>query len=239
MCGRYHLSFKKRLEIDEFLAIVDSGNYRAPGRQGELEFANYNVAPTSLMPVCRVSDEGKRVLDSMYWWLNKWPIKEGDKPNFKYSTFNARDDKLKTSKLWRSLIEDPSKRCIVPMNGYYEFSGGKGNKTPNYFYPTDDHFFGVAGIWSPYSPFKDTKSFAIITTKPNSVQEPIHDRMPVILHPTEFDDWLNPDNSLEYIMEMMKPYPEDAMATHVVSKDVNSTRNKIDAPYLIEPTQLF
>jgi putative SOS response-associated peptidase YedK len=205
MCGRYHLSYKKRLEIDEFLAIVDRGNYRAPGKQGELEFANYNVAPTSVMPVCRVNDEGKRVLDSMYWWYMKWLSKDG-KPNYKYSTFNTRDDRILDSKMWGKDFKEKQIRCIVPMNGFYEFTGAKGSKSAHYFYPKSTNFWGAV--------------------------EKAHDRMPAFLHPSEFEDWLNPEHSAEYLLDMLKPYPVDDMETYIASPKVSNSRN--NGPELLD-----
>ncbi|MEQ8578560.1 MAG: SOS response-associated peptidase [Balneola sp.] len=236
MCGRYHLSYKKRLEIDEFLAIVDRGDYRAPGKQGELEFGNYNVAPTSVMPVCRVNEEGKRVLDSMYWWYMKWLPKDG-KPNYKYSTFNTRDDRILDSKMWGKDFKEKQIRCIVPMNGFYEFTGAKGSKSAHYFYPKSTNFWGAAGIYSKVSPNEGMSSFSIITTDPNSMVEKAHDRMPAFLHPSEFEDWLNPEHSAEYLLDMLKPYPVDDMETYIASDKVSNSRN--NGPELLEPSTLF
>jgi putative SOS response-associated peptidase YedK len=166
----------------------------------------------------------------------KWPTKDG-KPNFKYSTFNARADKLQSSNLWKSVISDPSARCIIPLSGYYEFSGPKGNKTPHYFHPTGQKFFAAAGLYSKISPNEGMNSFTIITTNPNDVQEPVHDRMPALLLPDEFDDWLNPGHSTDYIMEMLRPYPNDGMNQYIVSKEVNNAKN--NHPGLIEKADLF
>ncbi|WP_409028939.1 SOS response-associated peptidase [Gracilimonas sediminicola] len=242
MCGRATLTFETLQDIDSFLNSIDSGELPSllsgNANIDGYEYANFNAPPTSILPVCYLNEEGKRMLEPMYWWFMKWKTKDG-KPNFKYSTFNARADSLLKSNLWKGVISDSTKRCIVPLSGYYEFSGSKGNKTPHYFYPTDQKYFAAAGLYSEISPNEGMKSFTIITTEPNDVQEPIHDRMPAFLRKEEFADWLNPEHSADYVLDMIKPYPNDAMKTHVVSKDVNSTRNRVNEPYLTEKAELF
>ncbi len=235
MCGRATLTFEKQMELEDFLNAVDSGQLPSL-LDSHGGYHNYNAPPTSVLPVCYKGDDGQRIIDPAYWWFMKWPTKDG-KTNFKYSTFNARADKLLSSNLWKSVISDPSARCIIPLSGYYEFSGPKGNKTPYYFHPTGQKFFAAAGLYSKISPNEGMNSFTIITTKPNDVQEPVHDRMPALLLPDEFDDWLNPGHSTDYIMEMLRPYPNDGMNQYIVSKEVNNAKN--NHPGLIEKADLF
>lgn len=235
MCGRATLSFDQLQELNSFLNAIDSGELPSL-LDSEGGYHNFNAPPTSVLPGCYLAEDGQRTLEPMYWWFMKWKPKDG-KPNFKYSTFNARADSLLKSNLWKSVISDPSSRCIIPLSGYYEFSGPKGNKTPHYFYPKGQKFFAAAGLYSTISPNEGMKSFTIITTNPNQVQEPIHDRMPALLLDDEINDWLNPSNSTEYVMDLIKPYPDDAMETHIVSKQVNSTKN--NHPGLLEKTDFF
>lgn len=87
---------------------------------------------------------------------------------------------------------------------------------------------GFAGIYSDLAPDDKSvdRSYSIITTSPNSLMENIHDRMPVILHPKEFDDWLNPKNKdADYLTDFLRPYPDDALAEHIVSKALGNVRN--------------
>jgi putative SOS response-associated peptidase YedK len=227
--------FEEQQEIEDFLNAVDGGQLPSL-LNSDGGYHNYNAPPTAVLPVSYRGEKDQRILEPMYWWFMKWPTKTG-KPNFKYSTFNARVDTLQSSKLWKSVISDPSARCIIPLSGYYEFTGPKGNKTPHYFHPADQSFFAAAGLWSPISPNDGMKSFTIITTDPNDVQEPVHDRMPALLLPEEFDDWLNPDHSTEYILDMINPYPNDAMDHYIASKEANSTKNNHAG--LIEKADLF
>lgn len=235
MCGRATLTFGQKRELTDFLAATASDQLSSI-LDSDGGYRNYNAPPTSTLPGCFLAEDGQRTLEPMYWWFMKWKPKEG-KPNFSYNTFNARADKLLTSNLWKSVISDPFSRCIIPLSGYYEFSGPKGDKTPHYFHPTRHPFFAVAGLYSPISPHTGMSSFTIITTEPNDVQKPVHDRMPALLLPEEIGDWLHPDHSTEYIMDMIRPYPNDAMDSIRVSKQVNNTINNHDG--LIQKVDLF
>jgi len=131
-------------------------------------------------------------------------------------------------------------RCIVPASGFYEWTGKKGNKIPHYIYPTMDKFMGFAGIFSDLAPEdKNSKrSYSIITTSPNKVMENFHERMPVILHPEEFNDWLNPDNNNpDFLTDYLRPYPDDAITEHIVSKFVGNVQNNSEE--LIQKVELF
>ncbi|MCH2449855.1 MAG: SOS response-associated peptidase [Gracilimonas sp.] len=235
MCGRYVI-YQELDEINDFLNSIDSGKYRAPGKQGEFYFSpNYNVAPTNIMPVAFTNEEGKRILEPMHWGFMGWKPKEGDRP---FLPINTRDDKVMKSRMWKGPFQH--KRCIVPANGFYEWTGSKGNKTPHYIYPTQGKLMGFAGIYNDLAPEdKDADfSYSIITTSPNKVMEDIHDRMPVILHPEEFDDWLNPENDdPNYLKEFLEPYPDDGIEEHIVSKAVGKVQN--NGPGLIEKADLF
>ncbi|MDR9366214.1 MAG: SOS response-associated peptidase family protein, partial [Balneolaceae bacterium] len=96
------------------------------------------------------------------------------------------------------------------------------------------------GIYSDLAPEDKSakRSYSIITTSPNKIMENIHDRMPVILHPEEFNDWLNPNNKdAEYLTDFLRPYPDDAISEYVVSKAVNNVRN--NGEELIHKAELF
>lgn len=225
MCGRYVL-YEEMDEIDHFLGVME--------REGEYQ-PNYNVAPTNVMPVAFTSQNGKRVLESMHWGFMGWKPK-GDKSPF--LPINTRDDSVTKKPMWNKAFIQ--RRCIIPANGFYEWAGSKGNKTPHYIHPAADKLMGFAGIYSELAPDQSgaEKSYSIITTFPNKVMENIHDRMPVILHPSEFNDWLNPQNQdTQFLKDFLKPYPDDAIEEHMVSKAVGNVRNNV--PGLIEKADLF
>ncbi len=235
MCGRYTL-IKNLKEIHEFLNVADRGKYQRTGKQESGAYRpNYNVAPTHVMPVACANEDGHRELEPMYWGFMGWKPKPGTKP---FLPINTRDDSIIEKPMWTKAFTH--KRCIVPASGFYEWSGKKGNKTPHYMYPSTQTLFGFAGIYSNLAPEESTvgRSYSIITTSPNKLMENIHDRMPVILHPSEFDDWLNPDHQdPKFLSDFLQPYPDDAMKEHIVSKAVGDVRNNEKG--LIQKADLF
>ncbi len=224
MCGRYTLH-KDIKDIEEFLRIMDNFGEFQP---------NFNVAPTQQMPVCYTDENGKRILEPMHWGFMGWKPKPGTKGFF---PINTRDDSLMTKPMWTKALTQ--RRCILPANGFYEWAGSKGNKTPHYMTPKEEPLFGFAGIFSDLAPEGTTnRSYSIITTSPNKLMENIHDRMPAILHPEEFSEWLNPVNEdPAYLQEFLKPYPEDAMQEYIVSNACGNVRN--NDPTLIQKAELF
>ncbi|MFV1883353.1 MAG: SOS response-associated peptidase [Balneola sp.] len=223
MCGRYALTIEEQQELEEFLNAIDKGIVAS---------SNFNVAPTHQMPVALIDENGDRVLKKLHWGFMGWKPKEGQKP---FSPINTRDDSLVSKPMWNRAFN--SNRCIVPMNGFYEWTGSKGNKTPHYIYPKEGKFLAAAGIFSKLSPVEGLMSYSIITTSPNSLMENIHDRMPAFLHPSEFDDWLNPDKEEPVLLDMLQPFPDDSLSEHIVSKEVGNVKN--NHPGLINPATLF
>lgn len=227
MCGRYVL-VKKTEELREYLGADEPVQV-----SGKTE--NYNVSPTDVMPVAYTTEHGNRKIEYFHWGFMGWKPKSGAKP---FLPINTRDDSVASKPMWKGAVT--KNRCIVPANGFYEWSGKKGNKTPYYIYLSNEKYMGFAGIFSDLAPEESgaKKSYSIITTSPNSMMENIHDRMPVILRPEEFDDWLNPDHTdPDYLMDFLRPYPDDAMAHHIVSKAVGNVRNNY--PGLIRKADLF
>ncbi len=223
MCGRYALTIEEQQELEEFLNAVDNGI--TPSK-------NYNVAPSHKMPVAILDENGNRMLETLYWGFMGWRPKDGQKP---FTPINTRDDSIASKPMWNRAFN--SNRCIIPMNGFYEWTGTGKNKVPHFIYPTEGTFLAAAGIFSNISPVEGVKSYSVITTRPNSLMENIHDRMPAFLHPTEFDDWLNPNNEQALLLDMLEPYPDDALSEHIVTKDVGRVQNNY--PALIEKASLF
>ena len=221
MCGRYAL-FEQLDEIDHFLGILD--------RTGEIT-PNYNVVPTHTMPVV-VNSAGRPEMEMMHWGFMGLKPKPGERP---FLPVNTRAESISSKAMWKkSLLQ---RRCLVPMNGFYEWAGSKSNKTPFYIHGTNEPFLVAAGIYSELSPIDGSRSFSVITTSPNKVMENIHDRMPAFLHPSEFADWLKSDHSEEYLSDLLRPYPDDAIEAYRVSKDVGNVRN--NHPGLVVKADLF
>lgn len=221
MCGRYTIK-PSMDEIEAFLnaSAINYGHYHP----------SFNAAPAQNLPVAYKNEEEECVIESMNWGFIGWQPKAGERP---FSIINTRDDKIPDKPMWYKAVS--SRRCIVPISGFYEWKGPKGKKTPYYIYSASGPMLGLAGIYSNISPYEDRpiKTYSIITTSPNSMMKDIHNRMPAILHPTEFDDWLNPDvNNASLLLDLIRPYPDDALTFHEVGRAVGNVRN--DNPELIE-----
>ena len=227
MCGRYALSATTAQLIEHF-QLLSCPEYGA----------RYNIAPQSHIPIIRYKPDFGQVGQLVKWGLIPAWAKDasiGNKLN------NARGETVTQKPSFRSSFA--KHRCPIPANGFYEWMAitvdGKVRKQPNYIHPTNpEDFFAFAGLlaaWKP--PEGDTVvSTCIITTGPNEVMAPIHDRMPVILQPELFDAWLDPSNkNIEELETMLLPCQSDQMHAYPVSRSIN--RGNVDGPACIEPME--
>lgn len=217
MCGRYELHHSPA-------AITLAFGVDAP-----IAFAltaRYNVAPTQLVPIIRLDDQGRRIIAIAKWgFVPRWAKEPGRQP------INARAETVATSGLFRDAFKRT--RCIVPVSGFYEWKARpSGPKIPHRITLATDEPYGLAGIWSRWTkPDGETlDTFAIITTTANELVAQVHDRMPVILEPAAYGRWLDPR---EDPRDLLAPFDARRMRTHLVSTKVNAVKN--DGPELIEP----
>lgn len=197
--------------------------------------ARYNIAPMQPSPVVAVVDD-KKNLGYMRWGLvPAWAKDE----KMAARMINARSETVAEKPSFRKPFK--SQRCLVPATGYYEWKElpesrpTKKVKVPMYFTINDGELFSFAGLWDRWQRFdgKEVISFTIITTEPNDLSAPIHNRMPVILNQEDEESWLDPTNEdTEQLTAMLRPYDSDKMSVYPVSKFVNSPRN--DSPKCIE-----
>lgn len=190
----------------------------------------YNIAPGMLQPIITRNSPNKATL--MKWGLVPFWAKD---PKIGYKMINARAEGIADKPAFRKPLR--TQRCIVPATGFYEWKKlDDKKKQPYYFFIKDEEMFGFAGlydIWKDVSG-KEFYTYTIITTTPNELMTPIHDRMPVILPKDAEDLWLDPDiNDPQPLAAMLKPYPSEKMEKYPVSTDVGNTRN--DSPNLIQP----
>ena len=218
MCGRYYRSFDLQ-SIAELLRAEATGD--------PLAYAPaYNIAPTTTQPVLRQSrDNSTRELVPMRWGLLGYRS-DGFEP--RRSTFNARSENLQRSTLWRQPLH--RRRCIIPMSGYYEWR--KADKQPFRFtYGFGDRAFGVAGLWDAWAGWAAPdggwlQSFTIITCDPNHVAEQVHDRMPAILAPTDYDEWLDRRETNRPPVHLLRPCDDAALSMHPAHPKVGNVRNQ-------------
>jgi putative SOS response-associated peptidase YedK len=129
------------------------------------------------------------------------------------------------------------RRCLVPADGFYEWKTlDPKTKQPMYFHRQDDGLFAFAGLWERWRPDPEAEpvdTFTIITTTPNPIMAPIHDRMPVILDSADYARWLDRDTSGQSLAELLRPYGDSTFQADPVSTAVNSPRH--DAPDCVAP----
>ena len=191
----------------------------------------YNVAPSQVVPVVVLKDADRTLQIQRFRLIPAWS-KEGPP---KYATFNARAEDIEQKATYRRPFQ--RQRCLVPADGFYEWKQEGKSKIPMHIRLRDGGLFAFAGVydrWTHPETGDPIGSFALITTRPNDLIRPIHNRMPVILAPEAEDIWLDPDcTDVELLKSLLRPYPPDAMEAYPVSPAVNRPAN--DSPALIEP----
>lgn len=195
---------------------------------------SYNVAPTQDVYTVLESG-GVRRVESLRWGLvPRWAkdLKVGSR------MINARAETLATKGAFSRAFE--RRRCIVPADAFYEWKAvpGQKKKQPYLIGRADGEPLAFAGLWAvwrnPADPDETVHSCTIITGEPNATVRPIHDRMPIILPPTRWDTWLDPDqHDLDLLGRLLVPAPASIIRVHPVStlvNDVNNTGAELAAP---------
>jgi putative SOS response-associated peptidase YedK len=224
MCGRYVIKTLWQTLVDAFEAVSET--------MPEL-FARYNVAPTQPVPVIRRGDDGRRHLDMLRWGLIPFWARD---PKALPQMINARAETAALSPAFR----DPFRRsrCLMPADGFYEWqkSGGK-TKQPFYIRRKDEAPFAFAAIWDTWQEGDAPmiESCALLTTEPNELMKPIHDRMPVIVQPKDYNRWLDTAVPAADVADSLAPYAAMSPAGYPVSTAVNNPRN--DGAELIRPAE--
>jgi len=128
------------------------------------------------------------------------------------------------------------RRCLVPADRFYEWKREGGRKQPVYIRMNEGEPFAVAGLWERWESQdgQEIESCNLLTTEPNDLLAPIHNRMPVILDPKDYEEWLDPDiQDVTRLKPLLRPYPPDEMTWYPVNLRVNNPRN--DDSLCIEP----
>ncbi|KHO23427.1 bacteriophage protein [Mycolicibacterium setense] len=239
MCGRFAVTTDPALLAQKIQALDESAAKDAPP-------TNYNVAPTTTISSVvkrhtEPDDESTRRVRSMRWGLIPPWVKtaEGGGPDTKGPLLiNARADKVTSSPAFRNSAKN--KRCLIPMDGWYEWKGQKGEKTPYYMYGADGELLFMAGLWTTWRPQGAPRdappllSCTIITTDAAGPLAEIHDRMPLTISAPDWDRWMDPDAPIDE--GLLRGHGDlDRIAVREVSRLVNSVRN--NGPELIEPAE--
>ena len=194
---------------------------------------SHNIAPDRGDILAVVKSEAGNEGRLMYWPLIPAFAK---RMKLEYSTSNATAERVLQSSVYKRLVN--KRRCLIPINGFYEWKGTKPPRTPYYVYLKSEEPFALAGLWDAWKKPDGSllESFTIITTEPNELMRPIHRRMPVILCREDEGDWLDCNaNAFDKVQSLLKPFPSDLMAAHEISKRVNNP--KYDAPDCSAPLE--
>lgn len=220
MCGRFSL-FADGEEVAAALGLA-APPFLAP---------RYNVAPTQPVAAVRLkAGSAERELTHFYWGLIPGWAKD---PSLASRMINARAETVADKPAFRAAFK--YRRCLIPASGFYEWRKLDGQKQPMHIQPADAPLFALAGLWEHWvSPDgSEIDSCAILTTDANERVRPIHDRMPVILLPEDYDTWLDPHAPPVVLRSLLKPYPPERLTAVAVGPLVNSPRN--DSAELIRP----
>ncbi|MEA3553209.1 MAG: SOS response-associated peptidase [Campylobacterota bacterium] len=177
----------------------------------------YNIAPTTYIPI---------LLDTKVYSYGHFGLIPSWARDNKSININARCETLFEKKSFRESFK--SKRCLIPINGWYEWKKDGELKTPHFIKPSKSNSFVCAGLYDHWYDNKSGKtilSVALITTQPNSVVESIHDRMPVILDKKDYKIWLDKNSTLEELNKLFKLYPDENIVIDEVSTFVNKVSN--------------
>jgi putative SOS response-associated peptidase YedK len=221
MCGRFTLTIDPA-DLQEVF-----GGYTFPPR-----FApRFNIAPSQ--PILAIPNDGKSTADFFVWGLIPSWTKD---PSMGNRLINARGETIAEKPSFRGAFK--YKRCLILADGFYEWKSQPGTKTkiPHFIFLKSRQPFAFAGLWDEWhSPDGGTvRSATIITIEPNELMATIHNRMPVILPPTAYAQWLDSaPQTPESLLPLLKPFPADEMSAHPVSTLVNSPSN--DRAELVVP----
>ena len=233
MCGRFTLTVDSLDDLAR-LQQLDPGIFAA------LHFQpRFNIAPTNRHPTIRFEREDFTAETAHWGLINHW-AKDAKRAA---RQINARRESLGSSRVWTPAFK--RRRCAVPADGWFEWTGPKDNRQPHWIHRPDRQPFLFAGLyerWTPPAgdaaengtPPAPITTFTIITAPANDQLAAIHDRMPVVLPNDRLEPWLDPQQrDLDRLSALLTAAPDDAFTSLAVSPRVNAVRN--DDPDLLTP----
>jgi putative SOS response-associated peptidase YedK len=212
MCGRYVVAYDPETLVSGF-SITRVQPF--PKR--------WNVAPQSLVPVVRETKEGERVAELMRWGLLPHWARD---TTLATKLNNARAEGVADKPSFRQAFR--RRRCLLPASGFYEWQAMASGKQPWFISPTDEPLFAMAGLFEAWRPAGSTAddewllTCCVITTTPNALMQPIHDRMPVMLARADWAAWLDRgQQDPAALAPLLRPAPAASMQAWPVSRAVN------------------
>ncbi len=216
MCGRFTVRCRKEDLLNHFEAADDLGASEWRPR--------YNAAPgQSIATLRQRPSQPTRSLSLLRWGLIPSWAKDAA---IGYKMINARAETVAEKPSFRAAFR--SRRCLIPADGFYEWQPSGRDKLPWCFTLTDGSIFAMAALWEEWRPPQGPpiESCTILTTTPSPLMYGVHDRMPVILAPTDYDLWLDPAfTRVDELQPLLRPYSAEAMRRFRVSPRVNQVKN--------------
>lgn len=235
MCGRFTLT---------------TADYESVARAFEAAFdptgatawrPRYNVAPTDPHPIVVSEPDGRRMQWGRWGLVPPWARGKAKPPIL----INARSESVATKSSFSSAFFE--RRCIVPADGFFEWTGPKGKRRPLWFHPESGEVIAFAGLYTDHRDRETgdlVRTFTIITVDPNEMVSRVHDRMPAILEPDAIEPWLtaqSPEDDsqrqafADALVGLLGPVPDDELVQTEVSPRVNDVHN--DDPDCLVPVQ--
>lgn len=226
MCGRFTCTERNGSLVEARLGVT-------PGAIADYA-PRYNIAPTQPWFVVVMKYENRTILRAK-WGL----VPQGSKDASRAAqSINARSETVESRPAFRDAFKH--RRCVVPADGFYEWTGPRSARQPHWIYRSDGQLLLFAGLyeeWKPAGGAAET-TFTILTCAANSTMARVHDRMPVILADRDADDWMNPrEPNPPTLKRLLIPAAEDVLQMRPVSPLVNSVRN--EGPELLEKVALL
>ncbi len=227
MCGRFVLYSEPELIRAAFRLALPTPPELTP---------RFNIAPSQPIPVIRHTFTGRSLAHLRWGLVASWTTDPTTGPH----PINARSETVHSRAAFKEAYQ--RRRCLIPADGFYEWQVVGKKKQPRLIQIDGGTTFAMAGLWERWIPpdpsiaNESIESCTILTTDANDALRPIHDRMPVILDPDDYDAWLDPARQApEHLAEFLKPLANDRVGHFPVGQLVNSPAN--DTPQCLEPVE--
>jgi putative SOS response-associated peptidase YedK len=215
MCGRFTMTRRDKTELAASLGI--------PERELDEYQPRFNIAPMQNYFVVKTTYESREAIPATWGLVNSW-AKDTKRASM---CINAKAETVDRLPSFRSAFR--KRRCIVPADGFYEWRGPKVCREPLWIHPADNALLLFAGLFEAWQPQPGAwrTTFTILTTAPNRLLAPIHNRMPVILDEAGAADWMNPREPDPFSLKrLLTPAPDELLVVRPASPLVNSVKNE-------------
>ena len=210
MCGRFALTRDQSRICTHFR--VDLSTPITP---------RFNIAPSQKILVIRLQSQTHKHVSSLLRWglIPSWSKNQSVGARLT----NARSETVLTKPSFRDSFR--RRRCLIPANGFYEWTTSGKRKQPHFIRLTSNEPFGIAGLWDSWDDGRRIETCTILTCDANQVMQHLHPRMPVVIQPERYDAWLDPATELTDLSQDLLPFPKEATVVSQISDYVNDVRH--------------